>query len=261
VSPLRRLAAGLTLLLTLHAATESAAQPRMPSPPDPNHEIVEAITEAVRSFETRYPGSYTRRIIDTRVLDPEDGTLRSTEQAVVDVWQYRGEHALREVRSCQLDGAPAPIKECEEEPRDKPMHEVFTDDAHEHYRVAYGGLADWDGLSTHRLLVIPLKKTARHIKGELFFLRDSLRLVGSKATIAKYPFGLKSFAIEMSFANQDGAPVLASGKSDMHIKVPLLFDARIITEFTASDQRLLTHRQPKNAIPASEREDTTPTAR
>jgi hypothetical protein len=257
VTRLRERAGGWALFFTLLSATESAAQPKMPSASDPGYEIVEAITKTVRRFEALYPGSYTHRVVNTRALDPDDGTLRSTKRAVVDVWQYRGEHPLREVRSCQLDGAQAPIKECEEEPRDEPMHEVFTDDAHEHYRVAYGGLADWDGLSSHRLLVIPLKETARHIKGELFFLRDSLRLVGSKATIAKYPFGLKSFAIEMRFADQNGAPVLASGKSDMHIKVPLLFDARIITEFIASDQRLLTRREPTSASPVSKSDVTT----
>ncbi len=47
----------------------------------------------------------------------------------------------------------------------------------------------------------------------------------------------------------------------MHIKVPILFDARIITEFTASDQRLLTHREPRVTTPPTKRGGTAPDPR
>ena len=76
----------------------------------------------------------------------------------------------------------------------------------------------------------------------MFFLEDTLRLAGSTATLASYPFGLKDFGIEMTFDGQNGLPVLASGKSSMRIKVPFLFDVRIVSEFTATNQRLLSRR-------------------
>jgi len=237
---LRLLAIGLLASFVLQTASESRAQPALPEAPGAGREILEEITRKVRSFEAEYTGSFTRRTVATRVYDPDDGTLRSRKDFVVDVWTLRGEHPRNEVQECRVDGEPAALEECEDEPRGEPMHEIFADDAAQHYRLEYGGLADWRGDRCHRVRVIPLEETSRHIRGDLFFLEETLRLAGSTATLASYPFGLKDFSIEMTFAGQGNFPVLAGGRSDMRIKVPLLFDARIVSEFTATDQRLLT---------------------
>jgi hypothetical protein len=96
--------------------------------------------------------------------------------------------------------------------------------------------------------VIPRAKTPRHLKGDLFFAVDSLRLVGMNVTLADYPFGLEDLAVELDFADQNGLPVIAGGRSEAHIHVPFLIDDRSVTRFTASDQRLLTeHRGPADA--------------
>lgn len=246
---LRTVTMGFAVFAFLHAAVPGYGQPTSPNDATPGHEIVEKISQRVRAFEAQYAGSFTRRTVETRVFDPDDGALRSSKRFVVDVWQFRGEHPENEVRECQVDGKPAALEECENTARSKPIHEVFADDADEHYRIEYGGLADWKGTRCHRLRVIPLEKTARHIDGDLFFLEDTLRLAGSKATLASYPFGLKDLGFEMTFAGQNGLPVLASGKSAMRIKVPFLFDVRIVTEFTATDQRLLTGRRDAERSP------------
>ena len=241
----RLLATALLITAALQPAPPSRAQPALPSEPAEGLAILEAITERVRGFEAQYIGSFTRRTVETRVYDPDDGALTSRKDFVVDVWQLRGENARSEVRECRVDGEPADLEECEDATRGEPIHEIFSDEASQHYRLEYGGLADWRGERCHRVRVIPLQQTSRHIRGELYFLEETLRLAGSTATLASYPFGLKDFALEMSFDEQAGLPVLASGRSDMHIKVPLLFDARIVSEFTAADQRLLTRPKDK----------------
>ena len=236
---LRQLATALLITAALQTATESRAQPALPTEPAEDRMILAAITKKVRGFEAQYSGSFTRRTVETRVYDPDDGALQSRKDFVVDVWQFRGEHARSEVRECRVDGETADLEECEDSTRGEPIHEIFSDDAAQHYRLEYGGLVDWRGERCHRVRVLPLQETSRHIRGDLYFLEETLRLAGSTATLASYPFGLKDFALEMSFIDQGGLPVLATGRSDMHIKVPLLFDARIVSEFTAADQRLL----------------------
>jgi hypothetical protein len=90
--------------------------------------------------------------------------------------------------------------------------------------------------------VIPLEDTVRHLKGEVFYLVDSLRLVGMTLTLADYPFGLKDLSIELNFADQNGLPVIAGGNSEAHIYIPFLINERAVTQFTASEQRLLKQR-------------------
>ena len=61
-------------------------------------------------------------------------------------------------------------------------------------------------------------------------------------TLADFPFGLKALSIELNFSSQDGLPMIVSGKSDAHIHVPFLINDRSVTEFTASNQRVLKQR-------------------
>ena len=54
---------------------------------------------------------------------------------------------------------------------------------------------------------------------------------------------LANQVFEASFAAKEGRPVLSHGKSDVLIYVPLLINVRILSDFKASEQRLLRKRE------------------
>ena len=210
-------------------------------------EILARITERARVFERAYLGSFSRRKATTRILDGDDGELKSTRDVVVDVWDYHGEQPINEVRQCRIDHESVDIAKCIQKRRLKPAHRLFDDEAEKHYRLAYQGIASWKGQACHQIRVIPLEQTSRHLKGDVFFRVDTLRIVGMDITLADYPFGLKDLSIELSFADQNGLPVIASGRSAAHIYVPFLINDLSVTLFSATEQRLLTERHTANA--------------
>jgi hypothetical protein len=208
---------------------------------DPRGEAIMArITERASAFEESYLGSFSRRTVETRILDGDDGKLKMTRHAVVDVWDYHGEAPTNEVRDCKIDERVEDPSECVEKRRLEPAYRLFDKDAQKHYRLEYLGVETWNETPSYRVRVVPRENTPRHLKGDVFFDVQSLRLVGMNITLADYPFGLKDLSVELNFADQDGLPVIAGGRSEAHIYVPFLINDRSITHFTASDQRLLT---------------------
>lgn len=209
--------------------------------------ILAEITERAHAFENAYLGSFSRRQVTTRILGGDDGELQMTRDALIDVWNYHGEEPINEVLECRIDDKPADAAKCIEERRLKPAYRLFGLNSEEHYRFEYLGVASFKGQASHKIRVIPLEGTSRHLKGDVFYLLDTLRLVGMKITLADYPFGLKDLSIELSFADQNGLPVIASGISEAHIYVPFLINRRSVTEFSASEQRLLKERHTADA--------------
>ena len=213
---------------------------------DLNDEVLSEIIGRARDFEKAFLGNFSRRRATARVLHGKTGELKSRRDFVVDVWDYHGESPINEVRNCRIDDEPVNASDCAEKRRLKPTFRLFNDDpigdTDKYYRYEYQGVATWKGQRSHRVRVIPLENTTRHLKGEVFFLVDSLRFVGMHITLADYPFGLKDLSIDLSFEDQDGLPVIASGESRVHIYVPFLINERTETVFTASEQRLLKER-------------------
>ena len=209
--------------------------------------ILSQILERAREYEKAFVGNYSRRHAATKILDGRTGKLKSTRDQVVDVWDYHGESPINQVQECKIDDVSADRDECAERRNLAPTYRLFNadpvDGADQHYRYEYRGIASRNGENSHRVRVIPLDNTTRHLKGEVFFLVDSLRFVGMNITLADYPFGLKDLTIELRFEDQNGMPVIAGGKSRIHIYVPLLINELTETVFTASDQRLLKTRQ------------------
>lgn len=209
---------------------------------DSGEEIVARVRQQARALERQYVGSFTKRSATTRVSDPDSKELKSTVEVEVDVWEYNGEHPIRKVRVCRVDGKEVELEKCNEPPRIEPAHRIFAEDAAEHYRLEYVGRSKWDGQPAYEIRVVPLDETERHLEGSLYVRPESLMLAGMDVTLADYPFGLQSLSIEMNFVEQDGAPVLDHGRTDVLIYVPLVINDRSVTEFRASDQKLLTER-------------------
>lgn len=205
-----------------------------------NEETLARILEGARKFERSYIGSFSRREIITRSLAGGNGELRRTRKAVVDVWDYHGEHPTNQVLECTLDGKPVDLEKCVDPQRIEPAYRLFAKDADLHYRFRYQALDSWRGTASHKIRIVPLQKTSRHLEGDIFFRVDTLQILGMRITLADYPFGLKDLSIELTFEDHDGRAVIASGESSATLYVPLLINERAHTVFTASQQRLLT---------------------
>lgn len=240
MKPMRKLVLqvlGLVALGTLASASVAVGAEQRSG-----EQILDQITKRARAFESAYLGSFSRRDATTRILDGDDGELQLTREVVVEVWEYHGEAPINEVLECKIDNKPVEFAKCIEERRIKPAYRLFGADAEKHYRLEYVEVSSWKGQASHQIRVIPLEDTTRHLKGHVYFLVGSLRLAGMDLTLADYPFGLKNLSIELNFKEKDGLPVIASGLSEVHIYVPFLINTRKITQFKASEQRLLKER-------------------
>ncbi|MDG2304141.1 MAG: hypothetical protein P8R42_05705 [Candidatus Binatia bacterium] len=213
--------------------------------PPAGQEILQEIRKGATAFEAEYVGSFSRRNVKATVRDTDSGEVKSIKDTVVDVWAYHGEHPIREIRECRVDGKAVDLEECVEKPQVEPSHRFFAEDAAEHYRLEYEGVVPWKGQPSHHVRLVPLEETTRHLKGDVYFDEETKRLVGMDVTLAAYPFGVSALSIDMDFIASDGAPVLNRGRSEVEVYVPLLANDRIVTEFTASSQRLLREREPR----------------
>ena len=214
-------------------------------------EILSRIVSRARAFEEEFVGSYSRRELSVQVFEGGGGDLKATREVVVDVWDYHGESPVNVVRACTIDEKPVALADCVEEQRLEPAHRLFGADSENHYRFEYRGLTTWEGQPCHKIGVVPLKATTRHLEGDLFYLEGSLRIAGMDFTLADYPFGLKDLAIQLFFADRDGKAVIERGVSSVHIYVPFLIHEQTRTEFVASRQRLLEERDPASVAAAS----------
>jgi hypothetical protein len=205
-------------------------------------EILARITELGRDFEQAYLGSYSRRTLTARVSDAEDGELKLTRNVVVDVWDYHGEQPINEVIKCRINDKAVDLAKCVQKQRLEPPYRLFGDDAEKHYRFEYLGRDSWKGQASYKIKLIPLEETVRHLKGEIFFREDTLRLAGMNLTLADFPFALKALSIELNFEERNGVPLIKGGSTTVHIYIPFLINQRTVTQFTASEQRMLKER-------------------
>ncbi len=204
-------------------------------------ELVDQIYEKVTAFEEKYPGNYSRRNVTVRELDSDSGEVKTTKKMVQEVWAYVGKRARIEILTCKVDGKESEIDDCKRKDRGgDPPYRIFGPDGRKHYRFEMAGREQRNGLDVYRIRVIPLEKTQRHFDGDLYFTTNDLRLVASDGTIADYPLGLKKLNFELSLDELDGLPVPGKSKMDMTLYLPLVLDVRVVSESTASEQRLLT---------------------
>jgi hypothetical protein len=241
--------AACALALSIGLSHESGAEPVNPNESS-NQETLARILERAKEFEKMYVGSYSRRRVTTKILDGSSGKLKRKQIAVVDVWERHGEHPTNHVRQCTLNDKPVDIKKCVDPRRLEPAYRLFAEaeNGELRYRFRYTALDSWKGQASHKIRIIPVKKTLRHLEGDIFFHIDTLQIVGMKITLADYPFGLKELSIELNFEDRDGRPVIASGESSATLYVPLLINDRALTVFTASQQRLLTKEDSLSAM-------------
>ena len=225
-------------LLALFAAT--ALSGRAETPPL-GAQIIDRIYEHVSAFEAKNPGTFVRRTMTVREMDPDDGTVEKTFVSKQEVWNRLGQRPEIKILSCQVDGKSAEPKECKRKERDrKPPYRIFGPEGRSHYRYELLETEGSPELASYKIKVIPLERTSRHFEGVLEFDAATSRLLSSRGSIADYPLGLKSLELELHFADLDGHPVPARSRMDMLLYLPLVLNTRVLREAVAYDQRFLT---------------------
>ena len=214
----------------------SAAEP----PPEVNGDAVMArIYERMSRVEREFPGHFSRRSVVRREFDPDDGELRETRRFEVEVWGWNGRSDRTKILRCEIDGEVVDNEKCAPQLKAEPMHPMFGAEGRKHYDLEFGGAVERDGEKLWRIRSVPREETMRHFKGDLLVRQESLTVAALEGDLAHHPFGLKSLELALRFENKDGRGLLASGRSEIVLYVPLLVDARVETEFTARDQRAL----------------------
>ena len=232
-------------LLLLGASGVAIAAPS--ASPMGADEIVEKISRRVATQEDEYPGTYSRRQIVRKVLDPDDGSLRKLWEIEAEVWDFIEQKQQMKILGCRLDGKKTSLEDCEPDLQGDPMLRIFGPDSKENYQILLDGEATIDGARAYKLKIIAKEKTARHFEGAMYFAVDSLQVLRAEGGLAKYPFGLKALSLQLGFEDLNGTSIIAKGTSDLTIYVPLLYNERIVTEFKATDQkRLKASERPKD---------------
>ena len=209
---------------------------------EPNdQEIIDQIYRRVSEFEQQYPGTHFNRTQTVREIDPDNGKVEKTSISQEEVWNRVGERPRVQILHCTVDGQIREPDDCKRKERDRkaPLR-IFGPEGQDHYRLELNARPGQAGASTFKLKVIPRQRTPRHFQGILEFSPTDFRLLSTRGTIADYPFGLKDFSLEMDFAELDGHPVPARSKIDMTLYLPLVLNARVVSEAVASNQELLT---------------------
>ena len=236
---------GLGSVLALGAGLALAFDPSVAASAEPvdGAAIVAEISRRVAAIEEEYPGNYSRRQIVRTVLDPDDGSVREITKIEADVWEFVGKKQQMKILSCEQDGEKLSPDECEPDLQGEPMYRIFGPEGKKNYDIKWTGDTTIDGKPAHRLEVLAREKTARHFQGNMYFATGSLDVLRVEGGLAKYPFGLKALSLELNFVDVNGNSMLGHGTSDLTIYVPLLYNQRMVTKFSASDQKRLTASQ------------------
>lgn len=238
-----RFLCGVSIAIALCLSTSGAAMGAAPAAAVDGPALVEKIAKRVGAIEDEFPGNYSRRQIVRKILDPDDGSLRKTWEIEADVWDFQGQQQQMKILGCRLDGKKTDLGDCEPDLQGDPMLRVFGPDRKKNYKVTYAGDTVIGGVPAHRIEIAAREKTARHFEGQMYFAVDSLQVVRVVGGLAKYPFGLKKLALELDFGKVGDASMIQKGTSDLTIYVPLLYNERLVTSFTATDQKRLTAAQ------------------
>lgn len=227
-----------SLLATLVVATSLPGQAETPTS---DSQVIDRIYEHVSAFEAKNRGTFVRRKMTVREMDPDDGTVEKTFVSQQEVWNRLGQRPEIKIVSCLVDGKSAEPKECKRKERDrKPPYRIFGPEGRSHYRYELVQTEGPAEPASYKIKVIPLERTSRHFEGVLEFDAATSRLLASRGSIADYPLGLKSLELELHFADLDGHPVPAHSRMDMILYLPLVLNKRVLSEADAYDQRFLT---------------------
>ncbi len=234
-----RFATGLALVATALGGSPAGAETAdVPAGID-GPAIVKQVVTQMSAFEAAYPIQESRRKVRIREMDPDDGTLLGHRLIDQRAWGRVGENPRREILRCEIDGEVVEPSDCADKDRLAPPLRIFGPDGPHNYEFELAGKVRFEGVESWRIRVTPRDRTVRHFDGNLFVAVDDLRLLGTEGTLADHPFGLEALAVHLCFTQTPDGPVVRHGKIDFTLHIPLIVHRRIVSEFDASEQKLL----------------------
>lgn len=204
--------------------------------------IIGQLAARYSDYARRYRGVFSRRKVLVRGYDVSSGKLRETKAARRDYFEYLDKAPSWRTVSCQVDGKPAPVKDCEPKGGVKPMLQPLAPGWDKHYRLSIVGQRMVGQTLCHTVQVSPLKRSERHFSGKLYVAKTDLRLMLLEGKIARLPFPIKEFWTKVYFDKHPGQPkyvVATKGRVRLRIKVPLVLHGRLVIDFTAWGHRFL----------------------
>ena len=121
-----------------------------------------------------------------------------------------------------------------------PHIQVFDREGERNYEVRLAGVVEIDARRCYRVEVTPRVRTVRHFVGQVYFAVADLSLVRMEGSVARLPFPLRHVYMKLGFRRLAGGHVdVAWGYVDVWVRVPLLYQRRMVTRFTATRHELV----------------------
>ncbi len=232
-------AAGLALVVAVLGGNPAGAEPP-PAPADiDGSAIVKQVVAQNSAFEAAFPIQVSRRKVQVREIDPDDGEVVGRRLIDQRVQGRVGENPRREILRCEIDGEVVEPSSCADKDRMEPPLRIFGPEGPRNYELAVAGRVRFAGVESWRIHVTPRERTVRHFDGDLFAAVDDLRLLGTEGTLADLPFGVEALLVHLRFTQTPDGPVVRHGKFDFTLHIPLIVHRRIVSEFEATEQKLL----------------------
>lgn len=229
----------LALLLLVWSTSPGRAEADATTAGWTSEQILEGVFKRMSAFEAAFPINESLRHVTIREQDPNDGEVFETRVIDQAVRGRVGENPTRKIESCRIDGESVEPTRCEDKDQIAAPLRIFGPTGADNYTLKLGGRTVFQEVESWRIRVVPREPTSRHFKGDLFVAVDDLRLLGSEGTLADLPFGVESLAVHLCFEEIDQGPVVKHGKIDVTLYVPVIVHKRLVSEFEATQQRLL----------------------
>ncbi|MBN2079343.1 MAG: hypothetical protein JW838_10275 [Spirochaetes bacterium] len=232
----------LLFIITIAAFTASAA---LPDPkeeavsPEESERILGLIFERSTEIYSNYTGVESTRVETMREYDPRTEKLRSVSEVTMKRKDYFYRDPEVEVLKYTKDGVemkPSAYRVF----KSRPAYPVFDEKGRERYTIRVAAIQKLNRKKVYRIEVTPKANTPLHFKGNIYCTKKSLETVLIEGTMAKLGFPLREFRMELRFTSVEDIPVVESGTVHVRVKVPIVYpDTKIVSEFTASDTKLL----------------------
>ena len=207
--------------------------------PDFSKQLVEQIRTKTLQMKSTYAGIEFNEDSTIKTFDSKKEELQETIRVLLVKRDFHQRDTEITVLQYEKNGEEQPLSEYE--PREeKPQYQVFAEDSDKYYDIDVVARKTVNDKNCYQLKITPKEKTARHIKGDLYYTIDTLELVRFEGTIADFTFGLKELHIIVDYRTLDGIPVPLSSAINLVAHVPIIYPNKKV-EITSviSNQKII----------------------
>lgn len=206
--------------------------------PEKSKVIIEQLRAYYVPYYSKYRGiEYLRREL-IKEFNPSDDKLLSTSNLLISRREYFYEEPEYTVIKYEKDGKemkPADYKGS----KSLPLYPVFDEKGIERYDTSVEGYETIEGKRCYRIKVTPKEATERHYMGYYYYDTKDFALIKLNFTLGKLPFAVKEFSFKGIFNIKDELNVLREFTMTMRLKIPILFDRRIITTCKTTEAKAI----------------------